>query len=140
MSLPQNRREDAARTLIDSAIQAGKLTDDAGKNLTRWLSEPFYVAYQERLLELIENSEFAELNRLFWERIPFGTGGRRGPMSEFGSAMDLYFGGDMEACLAMGGQVAGRIDSIEPVADILRTTVEGFFACLDALASQYSGA
>ena len=29
----------------------------------------------------------------------------------FGAAMDLYFGGDMEAAIALSGQVAGRIDS-----------------------------
>ena len=32
-------------------------------------------------------------------------------MSEFGNALDLYFGGDMEASIALSGQVAGRIDS-----------------------------
>src|SRR5450755_4991224 len=30
-------------------------------------------------------------------------------MSEFGHALDLYFGGDMEASIALSGQVAGRI-------------------------------
>jgi enoyl-[acyl-carrier protein] reductase II len=33
--------------------------------------------------------------------------------------MDLYFGGDMEAAFAFSGQVAGRIDSVRPVAEIL---------------------
>ena len=28
-------------------------------------------------------------------------------MEEFGTALDLYFGGDMEASLALGGQVVG---------------------------------
>ena len=31
-------------------------------------------------------------------------------MALFGNAMDLYFGGDMEAAIALSGQVAGRID------------------------------
>ena len=35
------------------------------------------------------------------------------------SMMATYFGGDMEAGVAMSGQVQGRINSIEPVADIL---------------------
>src|SRR5688572_3571283 len=39
-------------------------------------------------------------------------------MAEFGTAKDLYFGGDMEASLALGGQVMGRIDSVRPVAEI----------------------
>src|SRR5690349_18705910 len=36
---------------------------------------------------------------------------------------DLYFGGNMEASFAFSGQVAGRIDAIRPVADILRETI-----------------
>jgi enoyl-[acyl-carrier protein] reductase II len=40
-------------------------------------------------------------------------------LAEFGHAKDLYFGGDMEASIALSGQVAGRIDSVRPVKDIL---------------------
>ena len=86
MSISETHREETARSTVNAAIQTGKLTAAAGQNLQRWLSEPYYKTYRERLLELIEKSAFAELNSLFWERIPFGTGGRRGPMSEFGSA------------------------------------------------------
>ncbi len=43
-----------------------------------------------------------------------------------GRALDLYFGGDMEASIALTGQVAGRIDSVKPVAQIINETVEGF--------------
>lgn len=43
-----------------------------------------------------------------------------------GSTMDLYFGGDMEASIALTGQVAGRIESVEPVADIIDGCVQGF--------------
>jgi len=35
--------------------------------------------------------------------------------------MSTYFGGDLEAGVAMSGQVQGRIHSVEPVADILST-------------------
>ena len=37
-------------------------------------------------------------------------------MAEFGKPADLYFGGDMEAAIALTGQVAGLIDSVRPVA------------------------
>lgn len=47
-------------------------------------------------------------------------------MDEFGSALDLYFGGDMEASLALTGQVAGRIESVRPVAEILADTMREF--------------
>jgi enoyl-[acyl-carrier protein] reductase II len=49
-------------------------------------------------------------------------------MAEFGTAMDLYFGGDMEASLALSGQVAGRIDAVRPVTEIIYETVEEFRA------------
>jgi enoyl-[acyl-carrier protein] reductase II len=40
-------------------------------------------------------------------------------MSEFGAARELYFGGNMEAAIPLTGQVAGRIDSVRPVAEII---------------------
>ncbi|MGN6693091.1 MAG: NAD(P)H-dependent flavin oxidoreductase, partial [Aquihabitans sp.] len=46
----------------------------------------------------------------------------------FGGVMDLYFGGDMEAAIALSGQVAGRIDDVRPVAQIIEETVQGFRA------------
>lgn len=42
-----------------------------------------------------------------------------------GGVQELYFSGEMEASLANTGQVAGRIESVEPVADIVRQTWEG---------------
>jgi enoyl-[acyl-carrier protein] reductase II len=38
----------------------------------------------------------------------------------------LYFEGDLDAAFAFGGQVAGRIDEVRPVADIIRETVADF--------------
>src|SRR3954471_23439817 len=61
-------------------------------------------------------------------------------MAEFGTAKDLYFGGDMEASLALGGQVVGRIESVRPVADIIEDTVNGFFQSVRGLADRYLGA
>jgi enoyl-[acyl-carrier protein] reductase II len=47
-------------------------------------------------------------------------------LSVFGRAQELYFGGDMEAAIALTGQVAGRIESVEPVADIIEGTMRQF--------------
>lgn len=58
-------------------------------------------------------------------------------MAEFGTATDLYFGGDMESSIALSGQVAGRIESVEPVADIIRDTMAGFHAALADLSARY---
>lgn len=56
------------------------------------------------------------------------TADYKGPpvMTEFGNAKDLYFGGDMEASIALSGQVAGRIDSVKPVKQIIDETVAEF--------------
>ena len=61
----------------------------------------------------------------------------RNVMSEFGRAKDLYFGGDMNAAIALSGQVAGRIDSVRPVADIIRETAKEFFEVLESIADSY---
>jgi enoyl-[acyl-carrier protein] reductase II len=52
---------------------------------------------------------------------------------DFGNARDLYFGGDMEAAIALSGQVAGRIDEVRPVADIIADTVREFAAVVERL-------
>jgi enoyl-[acyl-carrier protein] reductase II len=54
---------------------------------------------------------------------------------EFGNVRALYFEGDMEAAIALSGQVAGRIDEIRPVADIIASTVEEFIVTVDRLAA-----
>jgi enoyl-[acyl-carrier protein] reductase II len=70
-------------------------------------------------------------------RLEFDT--QTNAMAEFGHALDLYFGGDMEASIALSGQVAGRIDRVRPVAEILAEIKEEFFATLDSLSQQYLG-
>jgi enoyl-[acyl-carrier protein] reductase II len=59
-------------------------------------------------------------------------------MSEFGHAKDLYFGGDMEASIALSGQVCGRIDSVKPVAQIVSETVAEFFTTMKNLSAAYA--
>ncbi len=54
-------------------------------------------------------------------------------MAEFGHAKDLYFGGDMEASIALSGQVAGRIDSVRPVRDILDSIMAEYAEAVAAL-------
>ena len=49
-------------------------------------------------------------------------------MAEFGHALDLYFGGDMEASIALSGQVAGRIDAVRPEKEML-----------DGIMAEYAG-
>lgn len=56
-------------------------------------------------------------------------------LSEMSRALDLYFGGDMEASIALTGQVMGRIESVEPVESIIHSMVREFRDVRDRLAA-----
>jgi enoyl-[acyl-carrier protein] reductase II len=53
---------------------------------------------------------------------------------ELGNVKQLYFGGDLDASIAISGQVAGRIDAVLPVAQIIGELVAGFRAASVRLA------
>lgn len=57
------------------------------------------------------------------------------PLSEMSRAMDLYFGGDMEASIALTGQVMGRIDAVKTVREIIGEMVESYRATVARLSS-----
>ena len=57
--------------------------------------------------------------------------------AEFAGVQQLYFGGDMEAAVPLTGQVAGRIDAVEPVRDIVERTVREFHETVERLAGAY---
>ncbi len=54
-------------------------------------------------------------------------------LSELGRVLELYFGGDMESSIALSGQVAGRIGSVRPVAEILHETLREFLAVAERM-------
>jgi enoyl-[acyl-carrier protein] reductase II len=57
--------------------------------------------------------------------------------AELARIQELYFGGDMEASIALTGQVAGRIASVKPVADILAEMMAEFGVTIDKLWAAY---
>ena len=59
------------------------------------------------------------------------------PMATLDGLFELYFGGNLDAAFAFGGQVAGRIDEVKPVAEIIEETMAEFHATLQSLAAQY---
>jgi enoyl-[acyl-carrier protein] reductase II len=72
------------------------------------------------------------------ERLERGEGN---PMAELAAGVrEVYFGGDLEAGVALSGQVAGRIEAVEPVAAIVERTVREFFETLAALGRAYPAA
>lgn len=58
--------------------------------------------------------------------------------SELQNALDLYFGGDMEAAIALTGQVAGRIDAVKPVSQIISETVAEFEETIASMGRAYA--
>ncbi len=71
---------------LAAAVLNGQLSKAAAENLRTWLTQPQYATYLPRLSQLIAGGEWSVLQDSFWERIPFGTAGRRGPMGELGTA------------------------------------------------------
>ena len=57
---------------------------------------------------------------------------------EFANIRDLYFGGDLESSIALTGQVAGRIDSVKPVKQILEETIAEFEDEIARLCASYN--
>jgi len=58
-------------------------------------------------------------------------------MANMANLQALYFGGDMEAAIPLGGQVAGRIDEILTAKQIVDQTMAGFDAVIANLANHY---
>lgn len=59
-------------------------------------------------------------------------------MGEMRGALDLYFGGDMEAAIALSGQVAGRIDTVKPAGQIISETIDEFHDIMAGMARDYA--
>ncbi|MDG0981023.1 MAG: nitronate monooxygenase [Halieaceae bacterium] len=56
-------------------------------------------------------------------------------MADFGDPKALYFGGDMEAAIPLTGQVCGRINAVESVADILAKVRAEYEEALDRVST-----
>lgn len=56
-------------------------------------------------------------------------------MEHMSRHQELYFGGDMDAALALGGAVAGRIASIETVATVIQSCAE---ECLEIITKMWN--
>src|SRR5438445_2537483 len=75
MALPDQVRDGFREIQIDDAIKAQALT-----YLQQWLTETAFAAYRPQLEWLIHEKQWAGLLDRFYQILPFGTGGRRGPV------------------------------------------------------------
>lgn len=60
-------------------------------------------------------------------------GAPQGIFAEFADTQAVYFGGDLEAGVALTGQVAGRISEVKPVAQIFADTMREYGEVVGAL-------
>ena len=60
------------------------------KHLSHWLSSAEFTGYRPQLTWLIENKQWAGLLDRFYQILPFGTGGRRGPVGIGPNRMNLW--------------------------------------------------
>ncbi len=70
---------------VSAAESAGKLSGSAAANIRRWLTEPPFAAYRDRLVEDIAAERWKVLDDAFYAVLEFGTGGRRGKMYPVGT-------------------------------------------------------
>ncbi len=71
------------------------------------------------------------------ESLEFDTSGNA--MEAMSGVQQLYFGGDMEAGLPFSGQVAGRIEAVRPIAEVIEECARECLEVLEGLAGQYLG-
>jgi enoyl-[acyl-carrier protein] reductase II len=68
---------------------------------------------------------------------PYELATEGNPTDLLGNIQGLYRDGDLNASLAQLGQVAGRIDAVEPAAEVIRRIVAEFEETLGAMAKRY---
>ncbi|HPU07938.1 MAG TPA: phospho-sugar mutase, partial [Thermogutta sp.] len=76
-------RDSLAR--LEEAEQNNSVSPSAARNIRRWLTEAEFTEYAPQIVEMIQAGRWQELNDVFWQIIPFGTGGRRGRMFPVGT-------------------------------------------------------
>lgn len=87
------------------------------------------VAAEETGTVFLRPERGPALRALRTERTTRLERGEGDPMAELAAGVrSVYFQGDLEGGVALSGQVAGRIDAVEPIAEIVARTVREFAA------------
>lgn len=112
-----------------------------GTRMVSAAESPVHANFKQKIVDS------AETDTVFINR--FGRPGLRALRTNFSEALeredavdlgvlgkvrDLYFGGDLEASIALSGQVTGRIESVAPVREILHGCVRELRETLGGLA------
>jgi enoyl-[acyl-carrier protein] reductase II len=136
----------AAGGICDGATMAAAFALGAegvqmGTRMVSALESPIHDGWKRAILDAAETdtvflrpAKGPALRALRTERTERLERGEGDPMSELGAGVaEVYFKGNIGAGVALSGQVAGRIEQVLPVADILSRTVREFFATTERL-------
>ncbi len=135
----------AAGGITDGATMAAAFALGAegvqmGTRMVSALESPVHENWKQAIVNAAETDTVflnqrhsPALRALRTERTSALVDAEHNVFADFGVPADLYFGGDMNAAIALSGQVAGRIDSVRPVADIVADTVSEFAETISRL-------
>lgn len=142
----------AAGGMVDGASMAAAFALGAegiqmGTRMVSALESPVHDAWKQAIVAAAE-TDTVFLNRRHGpglralrtrrsESLEYAEGNAMSELGDRARVMRLYFDGELEASLALCGQVAGRIDAVRPVAEILRETADECRAILARLAARY---
>ncbi|GAC1467434.1 MAG: phospho-sugar mutase [Isosphaeraceae bacterium] len=76
---------DDALSALGKAKSGGLISPSAAVNIQRWLTEPPFSRYRDRLVAEIAAEHWQILDDAFYAVLEFGTGGRRGKMYPVGT-------------------------------------------------------
>jgi enoyl-[acyl-carrier protein] reductase II len=115
-----------------------------GTRMVSALESPVHEAWKNAIVEAAETDTcflrteggpaLRALRTSTTERLEAGEGNAMAGLG--GGVRDVYFEGKLEKGVALTGQVAGRIDAVRPVAEILRDTVSEFREASERLSAQ----
>ena len=115
-----------------------------GTRMVSAAESPVHEAWKNAIVDAAETDTVflrqpkgPALRALRTERTTRLESGDGDPMAELGGGVQkVYFGGDMEGGVALTGQVAGRIESIRSVADVIADTVREYVETVERLGKQ----
>ena len=119
-----------------------------GTRMVSAAESPVHVGWKNAIVEAAETDTVflkpekgPALRALRTERTERLAAGEGNPMADLGAGVkEVYFQGNVGAGVALTGEVAGRIDSIRPVSEIISETVKEYVETIRGLSSQIPAA